>query len=367
MKKTLFIQIDNTPAPIEAENDYIPLNCKQINDFCSFVGDALIGDLKDCNGTPLYRLINPAGRLLSDFEKVDKANYDLIIAQWLDILSEILHKGVSQTDEQFTICFQQQYTNWLLNSENDYFVEIGKSLQANDGKVSLDIEGISEDIISALHMKITRFLNKEKDEIEYIVFSNERIGNSSYIVKHMKVLFDTCSFLRLEQWGLIIQEEMELQRKINDFEDIRAFWLDDLKLGATTKENIPNSDKFNYKGCKLEYNENSRLSKIEAFSSTEIAKINLSNLFEGKKDASSFSYNAISSYLIKYKGFRILEEPKFERSYCDDGYRFTAKLRKETDTFFCDLQFIEYFGLAETKYTCEDWENTLNNITIGLK
>ena len=55
MKKTLFIQIDNTTAPIEAENDYIPLDCKQINDFCSIVGDALIGDLKDSNGTPLYR------------------------------------------------------------------------------------------------------------------------------------------------------------------------------------------------------------------------------------------------------------------------------------------------------------------------
>ena len=93
MKKTLFIQIDNTPAPIEAKKKYASLDCRQINDFCSYVGDALIGDLKDDNGIPIYRLLNPFGRLLSDFERVDKVNYDLIIAQWLKILCEILHKG----------------------------------------------------------------------------------------------------------------------------------------------------------------------------------------------------------------------------------------------------------------------------------
>ena len=216
MKKVLFIQIDNTSAPIEAENDYILLNCKQINDFSSLVGDALIGDLKDSDGIPFYRLINSAGRLLSDFEKVDQENYDLIITQWLDILGEILHKGVAQCDEQFCIRFPQQYTDWLLCNENDYYVEIGKSLQANGSKVYLDADGISEDIISSLHMKINRFLNDNKDDIEYIVFSNERIGNVSYVVKQMKAVFDPYSFLRLGQWVNYLQEEQNDRKRSFD-------------------------------------------------------------------------------------------------------------------------------------------------------
>ena len=365
MKKTLFIKIDNSTAPVEAENDYIPLDCKQINDFCSFVGDALIGDLKDCNGTPLYRLINPAGRLLSDFEKVDKANYDLIIAQWLDILSEILHKGVSQTDEQFTICFQQQYTNWLLNSENDYFVEIGKSLQANDGKVSLDIEGISEDIISALHMKITRFLNKEKDEIEYIVFSNERIGNSSYIAKQLKTVFDSFSFLRLEQWEQILREEQ--QKRIEDLEDVRAFWLGDLKLGVTTKDDIPQSDKTYYRGFHLEFKKEGKLSRMWT-QPTDDDAVNaiLSILYGETKNRMELSYNNVASYLIPRKGFYVSITPCREWSSAISEYSYHGKLRKDADVFFCEIEFTHYGKYMDVS-DFKELKHTLWEIYVELK
>lgn len=334
MKKTLFIQIDNTPVPIEAENDYIPLDCKQINDFCSFVGDALIGDLKDCDGTPLYRLINPAGRLLSDFEKVDKANYDLIIAQWQDILSEILHKGVSQTDEQFTICFQQQYTNWLINSENDYFVEIGKSLQANNDKVYLDADGISEDIISALRMKINSFLNKGKDEIEYIVFSNERIGNSSYAVKQLKTVFDFYSFMRLEQWKEILIEDFARIRTY--LEDYRAFWIDDFKIGLTKKSEVDellSSYTYKWNKTEFEFNEDGILKKVEVYGGDEV------NLFlailcnNTNINSSELSYSDISSFLLSHKGFVKLWERVDRRG-------FGAVLHKDAATFLCDLQFV---------------------------
>ena len=147
MKKILFIQINNIPAPLEVEDTYLSLDCRQINDFCSFVGDALVGELKDNYGTPIYRLINSMGYLISSFENVDKANYDSIIAQWWDILGEILHKGITQCDKQYSIYFPQQYTDWLLNNENEYYEVVGKNLQANDNKVYLDANGISEDII----------------------------------------------------------------------------------------------------------------------------------------------------------------------------------------------------------------------------
>lgn len=357
MRKTLFIQIDNTPAPIEAENDYIPLDCKQINDFCSFVGDALIGDLKDCNGTPLYRLINPAGRLLSDFEKVDKANYDLIIAQWLDILSEILHKGVSQTDEQFTICFQQQYTNWLLNSENDYFVEIGKSLQANDGKVSLDIEGISEDIISALHMKITRFLNKEKDEIEYIVFSSERIGNSSYIVKQLKNAFDSYSFLRLEQWRNIINEE--IQRRFQSLEDYRAFRIDNLILGVTRINEVENVDKDGllwYKGCQVRF-KGGIWQKLYVTRYEDSFEHFLYIVLRGVSDY-ELTYNSLRWHLKK-KGFYVLENPHYHEDF------FVAKIRKETNEYWCNLEF--FFSPCSSLSSTAELKGTLYAISIEVK
>lgn len=252
MKNTLFVQIDNASAPIEAENSYISLDCRLINDFCSFVGDALVGDLKDDNGIPIYRLLKSMGRLLSDFEAVEKECFNSIISQWWDMIGEMLHEGLTQCDKRFLICFPRLYVDWLRNNENEYYAEIGENLLLNHGRVWLDAYGISEDIISALHLKINRFLNEQKEEIEYVVFSNKRIGNSSNIVKNLKNIFDNYSFLRYEQWEHILIEEMP--RIIENLEDYRAFWLDDLNLGVTTKEDIPQSRKDYYKyfqGCSI--------------------------------------------------------------------------------------------------------------------
>ena len=357
MKKTLFIQIDNTPPPVEAENDYILLDCKQINDFCSFVGDALIGDLKDSNGTPLYRLINPAGRLLSDFEKVDKANYELIIAQWLDVLSEILHKGVSQSDKHFTIRFTQQYINWLLNNENDYFVEIGKFLQSNDGKLLLDADGISEDIISALHMKITRFLNENKDEIEYIVFSNERIGNSSYIAKQMKTVFGSYSFLRLEQWRGIINEE--IQRSYLSMVDYRAFRIDNLILGVTRINEVENVQKDGllwYKGCQVRF-KGGVWNSLYVTRNKESFETFLNIVLRGVIDY-ELTYNSLRWHLKK-KGFYVHEEPHYYENY------FSARLRKEAQNYWCQLEF--FYSPCHSLSSTAEQKGTLYAIQVELK
>lgn len=55
MKKTLYIQIDNNSLPEGCGEDVEVLDCRCINDFCSLVGDSLVGDLKDENGKPFYR------------------------------------------------------------------------------------------------------------------------------------------------------------------------------------------------------------------------------------------------------------------------------------------------------------------------
>lgn len=382
MKKTLFIQIDNTPAPVEAENDYIPLDCKQINDFCSFVGDALIGDLKDCNGTPLYRLINPAGRLLSDFEKVDKANYDLIIAQWLDILSEILHKSVTQCDEQFTICFPQKYTNWLLNSENDYFVEIGEFMQADDGKVSLDVEGISEDIISALQMKINRFLNGNKDEIEYIVFSNERIGNSSNVVKCLKRIFDNYAFLRLEQWRRILSEE--ISTKTAKLEEYKSIKYGPFQLGITKKGDFqlegPDGLFNDYYWsrqyyCYLKFDDNNLCRFIQpSFRGNNAERKDFENLMlQSLSSICGVIFDSICQPLSELvvlfvsKGYIIIEPANtgYPKEMPSNGSPLWIHFYKETDTFVSKVYFygVEMSGLKENRIQ----KVRLTNIELSLK
>lgn len=362
MNKTLFVIIDNTPIPVEAENEIVPLDCKQINDFCSFAGDALIGDLKDKNGTPFYRLINPVGRLLSDFEKVDKVSYDKIIAQWLDILGEILHKGVAQCDEQFAIHFPQQYIDWLLCNENDYYVEIGKCLQSNDGKVFLDADGISEDIFSALHMKIRRFLNDNKDDVEYIVFSNERIGNSSYVIKQQKTVFDSYSFMRLEQWEQILQEEQ--QRRIENLEDVRAFWLDDLKIGVTTRADIPQSCKDYYKNFHLEFKKEGKLSRMWTQPNTEAVNILLPILLGEEKRWEEISYNSIFSNLKK-KGFFVEKSPRFYETKKGEFY-YDCELKKETETYICIISFWHCMGYSKNIEKSQEELGTLYRVSIEL-
>lgn len=363
MNKTLFVKIDNTPVPIDAENEVVLLDCKQINDFCSFAGDALVGDLKDNNGTPFYRLINPVGRLLSDFEKVDKANYDQIIAQWLDVLGEMLHKGVAQCDEKFTIHFPQQYVDWLLCNENDYYVEIGRCLQSNGGKVYLDANGISEDIISALHMKIRRFLNDNKDDIEYVVFSNERIGNSSYVVKQLKIVFDSYSFMRLEQWINIINEE--IQKRFLTLVDYRAFRIDHLILGVSRIDELDNVGENGlgyYKGCHIWFNGGiwDRLyvtCYAEAFN-------NFLSIIMGKECKNSeCSYNSIVRRLKAIGGD--IGIPKW--NYSNGSTWFLAECLLETQQFRCVLFFQDSSVSNLSMTLASDSNGTLYSISVSLK
>ena len=337
--KILLFKIDNTPLPKNVREEVQVLDCRQINDFCSFVGDALVGNLKDSNGTPLYRLLI-AGNLLKDFEQTDLESYNQIIDQWLNILDEILQKGITRCDNQFTINFPNKYIEWLLNNENDYYIKIGKNLLTNNGKIYLDAEGISEDIISALDMKINRVLH-EKDDVKYIVFSNERIGNSSNVVFRLRSVFTMYSFLRINQWINILEEEQQL--RIKQLDDIRAFWLDDLKLGVTTKVDIPQQSKNYYKQFHLEFKKEGRLSRQWTQPQTDSVNIILSILFGESKDWKELSYNNVAPYLIQQRGFVVSLAPNRNwYSHSGGGYRYSIKLRRDTDEYFCEVEFLHW-------------------------
>ena len=210
MGKTLYIQIDSNSLPKGCGEDVEVLDCCCINDFCSLLGDALVGDLKDENGKPFYRLINPVGKLLMDFKEVDEKIFNTIIEKWYDILGNILHKGVQNI--ALTIQFPQQYVDWLIHNDNPYFEQVGKNLRYNNGIITLSPDEIVDDIIASLSYKVSYFLKEKKNDVSFVVFSNPLIRNSSFIIK--KVKFDGMEFLRYDSWKEHIIKKWEKEEDL---------------------------------------------------------------------------------------------------------------------------------------------------------
>ena len=231
MKKTLYIQIDNNSLPEGCGEDVEVLDCRCINDFCSMVGDALVRDLKDENGKPFYRQINPVGRLLMDFKDVDEKAFNAIAEDWYDILGNLLHKG--QQDEYINFKLSQQYVDWLTQNENPYYEQVGKELQKAKGRITLSLETIDDDIIASLNYKVSHTFQENKDNYSFVVFSNPIIRNSSFFVK--KGRLDGIKFMRYDSW----MEEMKKYIAIPE-----KFQLDNYIVGMTREENV--------KGAKIE-------------------------------------------------------------------------------------------------------------------
>ena len=209
MDKTILIQIDNKPLPEKCSEDVDVLDCRCINDFCSLVGNALVGDLKDENGKPLFQLITPIGKLLMDFKEVDEKIFNTIIEKWYDILGSILHKGVQNV--ALTIQFPQQYVDWLIHNDNPYFEQVGKNLRYNNGIITLSPDEIVDDIIASLSYKVSYFLKEKKNDISFVVFSNPLIRNSSFIIKRVK--FEGIGFLRYDSWVKQIKNNCKNNKK----------------------------------------------------------------------------------------------------------------------------------------------------------
>lgn len=177
MKKTLYIQIDNNSLPEGCGEEVEVLDCRCINDFCSLVGDALVGDLIDENGKPYYRLINPVGRLLTDFKDVDEKAFNTIAEDWYNILANLLDKGVETSNLAFRL--SHQYIDWLIAHENKFFYEVGRNCQSNDNAIQLDLADSKDCFISTLRSKISPFINNNKTV--NIVFNNQSISENSWI------------------------------------------------------------------------------------------------------------------------------------------------------------------------------------------
>lgn len=226
MKNTLYIQIDNNSLPQGLGEEVEELVCTCINDFCSIVGDALVSDLKDEDGKPFYRLINPVGQLLMDFKTANEEAFNNVIAKWHDYLGELLHKGTLESD--MTIKFPQTYIDWLLQNDNPYYESVGKELQKKNGEIAIPSEDVIDDVMASLTYKISHTLQDKKGNISFVVFSNPIFRNSSYVVKRVKL--DGVEFLRYESWCEIIKKKEK-----------------DINYSTTSTNGVPAQSKQTYK------------------------------------------------------------------------------------------------------------------------
>lgn len=242
MKKSLYIQIDNIPLPKESVEDIEALDCRFINDFCSMVGDAMVGDLKDDNGIPYYRLLNPVGRLIGDFELYDRKAYDDIIVQWQTLYCDILHNGVDNYVNGVTIRFPKQYTDWLVHNENKYYNEIGRQLQLQDNTVKLDSNVIVDDIIPSLCQKVSRF--QSANRIATVIFSCQSINGNSWISKRLNI--DGVTIVNVNDWLTMMNSKNHPNNKDSKMswgEKIFALGLGAMIVGAAIQNNSNKNDK----------------------------------------------------------------------------------------------------------------------------
>jgi len=205
-KNTLFISVDDTPIPKEVEPFCQSLDCRCTNDFYSFAGDALLGDLKDSDGTPYYRIISPAGRMISEFEKSNKESFNCILKNWNNLLVHLIQDTDSSSILNFS--FPIEFANWLQTNNNEYISYVGDELSNHENSIVLSrVDVINEIVIN----KISRIITQEltKTNYKFIVFSNSYITSESSVKSNLPVDFRGTHFITFTQlidWGQLIEE-----------------------------------------------------------------------------------------------------------------------------------------------------------------
>ncbi|MBQ9655535.1 MAG: hypothetical protein IJV38_05875 [Prevotella sp.] len=418
MKKILYIQIDNKPLPEKCAEDIEVLDCQYFNDFCSFVGDALVGDLKDAQGTSLYRLINPVGNLLYDFKEYNPEAYEGIQTEWYRILADILQKGFLEGKTTAKLQLPLEYVDWLASHDNKYYAAVGKDLQERGNVVVLDSD-LFDTIIPNIINKIKNFHSEHKDNIEIIVFSNYLINQSSYIAKELFKEIEDLPFLSkfhsLSQWEMLLHKkelEQEFERKerellclrerIERLDDCKAFRIDDYILGETKPTGCEQTDgRLNYKGGEIKIVNGIR-ENITAKKGTEAFQILASCILKTDTDVCSVSFDAIRYHLshfgFKAKGASLTANMKDRKTAflvssnvpitvgigaaialnpaillianMTGQIVYKETLLKETNDFICELKF--YSANAKPGYADKldyrrNMPNTLDEISVCVK
>ncbi len=363
--KTLFIVVDNNPLPEVLSDDILVIDCRHIAVFCSMIGDALVGNLKDDNGKPLYRSFVHLGKLLMDFKEDDKNAYYAIVEDWCDKLGNILHKGIQ--DGYLTFKFPQQYVDWLINNESPYYEQVGKELQRHNTTTLLSYEDISKTIISSLVHRINNILRDNKDSIFNIIFTNELIDGNSYIVTEINKNESVFCCLNYHDY------------KLQKLDDISLFRIEMplseefMVLGKTHKDDFDQSDwdwLLLSSGIQIEFKDGicNSLSVYSDEADDDFEKFNevLSIIWGHEIDRSIVSFNS-SLKKLQEKGFQLSTKPKWADGLWFDKPAFMAVIKKETRSFICELRFLDATFISYDLEEAKNKPGTLWSIEILIK
>lgn len=370
MKKTLFIQIDNNSLPEGCGEDVEVLDCRCTNEFCSIVGDALVCDLKDEDGKPLYRLINPVGRLLMEFKSANEEAFNGIISKWYDYLGELLHKGTLVPD--LTIRLPQTYVDWLLQSDNQYYESVGKELQKKKGVIFIPSEDVIDDIIASMTYKLSIFFKKKTDIFSFVIFGNPIICNNSFIIKRMKL--KDVEFLNYDSWLMSYQEWANIRKRKEDENRIqKSFILDELILGITKLSEVRANIKFigeNLFGRAYEYRDGIELK----FHNNILTMITI-------RASDKMAFNQISCRLLKkemdytncdyYQLINIVENQNFQfvsrkpPHYDDLRRMITSYIIVGTEEYYFHLSIDRMFSEISIYYNKEHWNTYVKNMNVN--
>ena len=300
--KTLFIQIDNTPFPKGCSYDTEIIDCKENNEFLSFIAYEITKDIW-VKGKPLYTMMEVT-EIFQEYRNAHPSETNELLSYWHAMLGKLLDKG--NANEQFELPLQDHFVRWCLTNEDKNIQLIGDWLSHNH-TLLLDSEGLYDDVVSCLHRKLTLFYQKQPNA-EYVVFSNPIISNSSQITKTMKHLVPDIRLLPYNQWNATL---LEKQKRINNLDDISAFTIDGIVLGVTTEEElkkIPNIKKYGnsfcHKRCFYECDKGKVHRIITYFNHplVDSSNIILNRLMDKDVNCDNLSYNDIYNHLSS-KGF----------------------------------------------------------------
>ncbi len=406
--KTLFVQIDNTSLPMGGEDYVLKLDCRQIYEFLTFVGYVLIGDLKNGNGIPYYRVLkdDEFSQIVSGYQYENEIDYSKIIDQWFNIYSDIIQiilKNIHnkyENDRQnglnidnntvssisfnidhsnYKLLFSETYINWLLNNNNELYKRIGCQLLKNKGYIYLDGNELIDEIISVVFKKISKTINDNTD-LSIMVLSNSNVCDSilkapgkTEIELFLKddnaiILSDTKDFFEY------IKKEFKYKCLL--LEDHRAFVIDQYILGVTQKKDMEflNADNsIYYKDVRLFFLHSPVLDSIYTIRNDEGFNSILSLLnFGCEINNEKRTFADIHQAILKPHNFKEVIKPHME--WDELGQWFKAEYLKDNPTYECKLSFLKerdldigWSGLSLLNYYILEAEGTLYSIYIRLK
>ncbi len=307
MDKALIIQIGNISLPqgLTIETDVV--DCRCINDFCSFAGDALVGDLKDENGTPYYRLYSPIGKLLHEFKINNPESFDTLLSNWYIVLTDLLQNGINGSEE-ILLRLTDDFADWLLMHENDHYVAMGQELKNNGNDVLLNRKDILNCIMPSIMRLVREKISVHKSNIRAIVLSGKINVGQSYITSKLCSLgnsrngIDRISFYNLNDWKCLL--DVELRERIDCLDDRRAFKVDDFVLGNPVPINYKHIEgNLNYKGGQIKIS-NCVCEVITANKGTELFDNLVNCIFTKNREIKSQSF-AECHHLLNPLGFKV--------------------------------------------------------------